>query len=187
VAPKGKFLAVPARPGRSGGGRAAVGWLKFSAGPGQAVRVPIPPPGPVPTGAAQFSRPTPGKCYVSELAPPAADWFIGAAETGTVELDTAAIMATAAGALPPDSRVLTGVRDRVRRDWRLAAGPERHAAGPDGRAGRPRADGQLHEATAMIENITARQDMVAIQLWGAPGVRRVLADDHTLLPGYRRR
>ena len=42
-----------------------------------------------------------------------------------MELDTAAIMAAVAGALvavgalPPDSAVLAGITDRVRRDWRL--------------------------------------------------------------------
>jgi hypothetical protein len=180
--PEGEFLAVPA-PGQAGsrGGRPAVRWLEFSAGSGQPARVQIPPPSSVPTGTTQPSWPTPAECYLAELAPPAADWSIGSAETGTVELDTAAIVAAvagallAAGALPPDSAVLTDIRDRVRSDWRLALS-DRQLALMDTQAGNERTTAGLavrlpfNQATAVIENITAHQDMVSVQLYGRPWV-----------------
>ena len=181
--PEGDFLAVPA-PGHAGsrGGRPAVRWLEFSAGSGQPARIQIPPPSSVPTGTAQPPWPTPAECYLAELAPPAADWSIGSAETGTVELDTAAIVAAvvgallAVGALPPDSALLPGIRDRVRSDWRLALSG-RQLALMDTRAGTERTVSAglavrlpFSQATAVIENITAHQDMVSVQLYGRPWV-----------------
>jgi len=181
--PEGDFLAIPV-PGHAGsrGGRPAVRWLEFSAGSGQPARIQIPPPSPVPTGTAQPPWPAPAECYLAELAPPAADWSIGSAETGTVELDTAAIVAAAAaallavGALPPDSALLPGIRDRVRSDWRLALSG-RQLALTDTRAGTERTASAglavrlpFSQATAVIENITAHQDMVSVQLYGRPWV-----------------
>jgi hypothetical protein len=96
--PEGEFLAVPVRGeaaslGESGsrGGRTAVRWLELSAGSGTPVRVEISSPATVPTGTTQPPWPTPAECYLDQLAPPDHDWSIGSFETGTVELDTAAI------------------------------------------------------------------------------------------------
>jgi hypothetical protein len=181
--PEGEFLAVPAA-GQvaSRGGRPAIRWLEFSAGSGPPVRVKMPPPGSVPTGTTELPWPTPAECYLAELAPPAADWSIGSAETGTVELDTAQIVAAVAaalvavGALPPDSAVLRGISDRVRDDWRLALSDRQLAlmdtwASP-GRTSRAGLAVRLpfEQATAVIENITAREEMVSVQLFGHPWV-----------------
>jgi len=186
--PEGEFLAVPA-PGEpaigevdSRGGRPPVRWLEFSAGSGAPVRVEIPSPAAVPTGTAEPPWPTPAECYLDELAPPDRDWSIGSFEAGTVELDTAAIVAAVAGALlavgavPPDSAVLAGITDRVRPDWHLALS-ERQRALMDPWASLGRASGTdlavrlpLKRATAVIENITAREDMVSVQLYGHPWI-----------------
>ena len=181
--PEGEFLAVAAPDGHgSGGVRPAVRWLEFSAGPGQPARLEIPPPAVVPTGTTEPPWPTPAECYLAELAPPARDWSIGAAEIGTVHLDTAGIVAAVAdalltvGALPQDSAVLTAITDRVRRDWRLALSDRQLAlmdtwAAPEqtSRAGLA-VRLPLEQATVVIENITARDDLVSVQLYGHPWV-----------------
>ena len=118
----GEVLAVPVG-GEAGsrGGRPTVQWLEFAAGSGPPVRIEIPSPAAVPAGTAEPPWPTPAECYLERLAPPDHDWSIGSFETGTVELDTAAIVAAVAdallavGALPPDSALLPGITDRVRR------------------------------------------------------------------------
>ena len=181
--PEGEFLAVPA-PGEAGsrGGRPHARWLEFSAGSGQPVRVEIPAPGSVPTGTTEPTWTTPAECYLAALAPPAPDWSIGSFETGTVELDTAGIMAAVAdallavGALPPDSALLTGIPGRARSDWRLTLS-DRQLALLDTWAGPGRASGAdlavrlpFEQATAVIENITAHEDMVSVQLYGHPWV-----------------
>jgi hypothetical protein len=181
--PEGEFLAVPVR-GETGShsSRPAVRWLQFSAGSGPPVRVEIPLPAAVPTGTTEPPWPTPAECYLDELAPPDHDWSIGSFETGTVELDTAAIVAAVAGALlavgalPPDSAVLTGITDRVRPDWHLALsdrqralmdpwGSPRQASGADLAVRLP-----LEQATAVLESITAREDMVSVRLYGHPWI-----------------
>jgi hypothetical protein len=123
--PEGELLAVPASgEASSRGGPSAVRWLEFSAGSGQPVRVEIPSPGSVPTGTTEPPWPTPAECYLAGLAPPAPEWSLGSSETGTVELDTAGIVAAVAaallavGALPPDSAMLTGTPDSAHSDWR---------------------------------------------------------------------
>jgi hypothetical protein len=164
------------------GGWPAIRWLEFSAGSGAPVRLEIPSPAAVPTGTAEPPWPTPAECYLDELAPPDRDWSIGSFETGTVELDTAAIVAAVAGALlavgalPPDSAVLTGITERVRPDWHLALS-ERQRALMDPWASPGPASGAdlavrlpLDQATAVIESITAREDMVSVQLYGYPWI-----------------
>ncbi len=181
--PAGQFLAVPAH-GQAGsrGGRPAARWAEFSAGSGPPVRAEFPSPAAVPAGTTQPPWPAPAECYLAQLPPPAADWSIGSSETGTVELDTAAIVAAVAGALlavgalPPDSAVLTGLPGRVCRDWRLALSDRQLAlmdtwAGP----GRPSGAGlavrlPFQQATAVIENVTAREDLVSLQLYGHPWI-----------------
>ena len=181
--PEGEFLAEPVR-GEAGsqGDGPAVQWLEFLAASGPPVRVEIPSAAAVPTGTAEPSWPTPAECYLDQLAPPDHDWSIGSFETGTVELDTAAIVAAVAdallavGALPPDSAVLTGVTDRVRPDWHLALS-DRQRALMDPWASPGQASGAdlavrlpLERATAVIESISAREDMVSVQLYGHPWI-----------------
>ena len=182
--PEGEFLAVPVR-GEAGsrGSRPAVRWLEFSAGSGPPVRVEIPSPAAVPTGTAEPPWPTPAECYLDQLAPPDHDWSIGSFETGTVELDTAAIVAAvvgallAVGALPPDSAVLTGITDRVRPDWHLALSDGQRALMDRPWASPGQAGGAdlavrlpLEQATAVLESITAREDMVSVRLYGHPWI-----------------
>jgi hypothetical protein len=182
--PAGEFLAVRVRgEAASLGERSAVRWLELSAGAGAPpVRLEIPSPAAVPAGATQPPWPTPAECYLDQLAPPDHDWSIGSFETGTVELDTAAIMAAVAGALvavgalPPDSAVLAGITDRVRRDWHLALS-ERQRALMEPWASPGQASGAdlavrlpLGRATAVLESITAREDMVSVQLYGHPWI-----------------
>ena len=188
--PEGDFLAVPA-PGEaaSGGGMPAVRWLEFSAGPGQGtppVRLEIRSPAAVPTGTTEPPWPTPAEAYLAELAP-VYDWSIGSFEAGTVELDAPEIVASVAsallavGALPPGSALLTAAQYRERRparaDWQRAV---THMWADDARervrrAGR--ANGAdlaipvpLEQATAVIENITAQEDLVSVRLYGHPWV-----------------
>jgi hypothetical protein len=181
--PEGEVLAVPAsREAGARGGRPAIRWVEFSAGSGPPARVEVPPPAVVPAGTAEPPWPTAAECYLAQLAPPARDWSLGSFETGTVELDTAGIVAAVAeallavGALPPDSPVLTGIPDSVRPDWRLALS-DRQLALMDTWAGPGRASGAglavrlpFEQATAVIENIAAREDMVSVQLYGHPWV-----------------
>ncbi|MDQ2812127.1 MAG: hypothetical protein M3Z75_09680 [Actinomycetota bacterium] len=175
--PEGEFLAVPVR-----GGGSAVRWLELSAGSGLPVRVEIPSPAVVPTGTSEPPWPTPAECYLDRLAPPDHDWSVGSFETGTVELDTAAIMAAVAaallavGALPPDSVVLPGITDRVRPDWPLALSDHQRAL-MEPWASRGQASGTdlairlpLKRATAVLEGITAREDMVSVRLYGHPWI-----------------
>jgi hypothetical protein len=181
--PEGEFraLSAPGEPG-SRGGRPVVRWLEFSAGSGQPVRVGIPSPGLVPTGTTEPAWPTPAECYLTEFAPPAPDWSIGSFETGTVELDTAGIVAAVAdallavGALPPVTAVLTGVPDSAHSDQHLILS-DRQSAHMDTWVGPGRANGAglavrlpFEQATVVIENIMAREGMVSIQLYGHPWV-----------------
>jgi hypothetical protein len=187
--PEGEFLAVPVRGeaaslGEAGsrGGGPAVRWLELSADSGPPVRVEISLPATVPTGTTQPPWPTPAECYLGLLAPPDHDWSIGSFESGTVGLDTAAIVAAVAdallavGALRPDSAVFTGITDRVRPDWHLALSDRQralmdpwaspgHASGADLAVRLP-----LEQATAVLEGITARGDMVSVRLYGHPWI-----------------
>jgi hypothetical protein len=120
--------------------------------------------------------------HLDQLAPPDHDWSVGSFETGRVELDTAAIVAAVADALvavdalPPDSAVLTGVTDRVRPDWHLALSDRQRALmGPWASSGPVNATDlavrlPLERATAVLESITAREDMVSVQLYGHPWI-----------------
>jgi hypothetical protein len=188
--PHGDFLAVPASgEAFSGGGRPAVRWLEFSAGSGQGthpVRLEIRPPAAVPTGAAQPPWPTPAEAYLAELAP-VYEWSIGSFETGSVELDAQEIVAAVAaallavGALPPGSALLTAAQYRewrpARADWQTAVRYTwlDNARDHGRRTGQANGTGlaarfPLEQATAVIENITADEDLVSIQLYGHPWV-----------------
>ena len=185
--PQGDFLAVPASGEAFSGGRPAVRWLEFCAGPGQGtrpVRLEIRPPATVPAGAAQPPWPTPAEAYLAELAP-VYEWSIGSYETGSVDLDAPEIVAAVAaallavGALPPGSALLTAALHRERRparmDWQRAvthiwAGNARdrvrHAGQANGAGLAVRFP--LDQATAVIETITAHEDLVSLQLYGHP-------------------
>jgi hypothetical protein len=176
--PEGEFLAEAVR-----GGGSAVRWLEVSAG-GETppVRFEIPAPGAVPTGTVRPPWPTPAECYLDQLAPPDREWSIGSFETGTVELDTEAIVAAVAealvavGALPADSAVLTGIADRVQPDWHLALSDRQRAlmqpwADPGAASGADLAVRlPLGAVTAVLESITAREDMVSVRLYGHPWI-----------------
>jgi hypothetical protein len=181
LAPEGEFLAVPI-PGAAGspGGPPASRWLEFSAGSGPPVRAEIVSSAAVLTGTTEPPWPTPAECYLAQFAPPARDWSLGSFEAGTVELDTAAIVTAVAdallavGALPSDSAVLAGLPGRVRSDWRLELS-DRQVALMDVWRGPARVSSaglaarlSFERATAVIESITAREDMVSIQLYGYP-------------------
>jgi hypothetical protein len=159
-----------------------VRWLEFAPASGPAARVVMPAPAQVAMGAADPPWPTPAECYLAELAS-VTSMSIGAAG-GTVELDTAQIVAAVAdallwaGALPPDSALLAdgasagrgpgGWREPLahlwgRRAWRRALDGEPARVGLA--AGLP-----LRQATAVIESITAHEDLVSVQLYGHPWV-----------------
>jgi hypothetical protein len=185
--PEGDFLAVPVPGKAASGGGPAVRWLEFSAGPGQRTppaRLEIRSPAAVPTGTAEPPWPTPAEAYLAELAP-VYDWSIGSFETGSVELDAPEIVAAVAaallavGALPPGSALLTAAQYRERRparaDWQRAV---THMWADDARerarrAGRANGAGlavpvPLEQAAAVIENITAYEDLVSVRLHGYP-------------------
>jgi hypothetical protein len=181
LVPEGEFLAVPA-PGEAGshGGPPAVRWLEFSAGPGQPARAEVVSSAAVLTGTTEPPWPAPAECYLAQFAPPAREWSFGSFASGTVELDTAAIVAAVAdallavGALPPDSEVLSGLPDTVRGDWGLDLS-DRQLALMDLWRGPARVSSAglaarlpFGQATAVIETVTAREDMVAVQLYGHP-------------------
>jgi hypothetical protein len=167
--PEGELLAVPA-PGAAGsrGARPAVRWLELSGGSGQPVRMTILPPATVPTSTTQPPWPTPAECYLAEL-PPLTEWSKGSSETGTVELDAAAIRAAvtgallAVGALPPDSALLTGPPDREPSGWQAPLAGQENSAGLAVRF-------PFNQATAVIENVTVHEDLVSVQLYGHPWI-----------------
>lgn len=185
--PQGEFLVVPASGEAFSGGRPSFRWLEFSAGSGQGtgpVRLEIRPPAVVPTGAAQPPWPTPAECYLAELAP-VYEWSIGSFETGSMELDAPEIVAAVAaallavGALPPGSALLTAAQYRERRparaDWQTSVTSMWLDNASVRRAGQANGAGlaarlPLEQATAVIENITAYEDLVSIKLYGHPWV-----------------
>jgi hypothetical protein len=187
--PEGDFLAVPVSGGAVAGARLAIRWLEFSAGPvpGTApVRLEIRLPAVVPTGTAEPQWPTPAEAYLAELAP-VYEWSLGSFETGSVELDAPDIVATVAaallvvGALPPGSALLTAAQYRERRparaDWQTAVTYKwvNDARERARRAGRVNGAGlavpvPLEQAVAVIENITAYEDLVSVRLYGHPWV-----------------
>ena len=72
--------------------------------------------------------------------------------------------------------MLTGIRDRVHSHWRLALS-DRQLALTQTLAGNVRTTGAglavrlpFNQATALIENITAQEDMVPVRLYGHPWV-----------------
>jgi hypothetical protein len=188
--PDGDFLVVPASgEAWSGTGRPVVRWLEFLAGSGQGegtgpVRLEIRPPAAVPTGTSEPVWPTPAEAYLAELAP-VYHWSLSSFETGSVDLDAPEIVAAVAGALlavgalPPGSALLEAPQYRERRparaDWQISVKHSWVAGARERmrRAGHANGAGlavplPLQQAMAVVENISAYEDLVSVQLYGHP-------------------
>jgi hypothetical protein len=149
---------------------------------GASGRVALPPPAQVPVGRSDPPWPTPAECYLATLAP-VTTISIGTsatvAEAGPEE--TANIVATVAdsliavGALPVTSTLLREVPGsgpgwhvqlahrwgrRAHRQARFRAAEHRRLA----------VRLPLEHATAVIESVSAHDDLVSIQLYGHPWV-----------------
>jgi hypothetical protein len=178
----GELLAEP-EPRAAGPASAdGVRWLEFTPASGQAARVVMPAPAQVAAGTANSPWPTPAECYLAELAS-VTSTSIGT-DGGTVELDTAQIVAAVAdallwvGALPPDSALLAdgAPAGRGPAEWRQPLAHLWHRQvwrraldGDPARAGLA-AGLPLRQATAVIESITAHENLVSVQLYGHPWV-----------------
>jgi len=172
----GTMLAEPQPAGSATGG--AVRWLEFAAAGTQPVRVVMPAPVPAETGQAEPPWPTPAEGYLANLAQ-VTSMSIGSDGT-TVELDAGQITAAVAdallwvGALPPDSSVLTDQtgspdwQEELVHRWGRQAWQREHDGEP-ARAGLA-VRLPLRRATAVIESITAHDELVSIQLYGHPWV-----------------
>jgi hypothetical protein len=177
---RGEMMAEPEpRPAKPIASR-AVRWLEFATASGPAARVDLMPPASVPTGLAERPWPTPAECYMAILG--AATSMKIATKGGTVELDTARIAATVAdallwvGALAPDSALLSGGtaavrepdgwREELKYQWGRQARQRTRDAEPE-RAGLA-VRLPLRRATAVIESLTARDDLVSVELYGHP-------------------
>lgn len=178
----GEILAEPEPRTPEPDAAGAIHWLEFATNSGPPARVVVPAPASVATGTADPPWPTPAECYLAVLAS-VTSMSLGA-DGGMVELDTAQIVAAVAdallsvGALPPDSALLSegATTDGGHRGWRE---PLVHLWGAHAR--RRACDGEpdqaglaarlpLRQATAVIESITAHDDLVSIQLYGHPWV-----------------
>jgi hypothetical protein len=141
----------------------------------------VPAPAGVATGTADPPWPTPAECYLAVLAS-ATTVSIGT-DRQTVELDTARIIATVADALlrvealPPDSALLSGGavaagqpawRQPLNYLWTDQARQRARAAQPDRAV--LAVSLPLRQATAVIETITAHEDLVSVHLRGYPWV-----------------
>jgi len=176
---RGEMMAEPEhRPAEPDGGRTPR-WLEFTTASGPAARVDLLPPAPVATGEAEPPWPTPAEGYLAVLG--AATSMTIATGGGTVELDTARITAAVAdallwvGALPPDSTLLSagaagrgpgGWREELKYQWGRQARQRTRDVEPE-RAGLA-ARLPLRRATAVIESIAARGDLVSVELYGHP-------------------
>ena len=176
---EGDMLAVPDSAGCPGDSP-GVRWIEFSTTTGPPVRLDLSSPAAVPVGLARPPWPSPAECYLAELPPPAPDWALGSDETGAVHLDPAAIVSAVAGALlavgalPPDSPVLADLYGKLRDRWRPSphagqlAGMDRWASEEAGAVASLAVRLPFERAAAAIENVTAREDLVSVQLYGCP-------------------
>jgi len=177
---RGEMMAEPEhRPAEPDAGRTPR-WLEFATASGPAIRVDLLPPAPVATGEAEPPWPTPAEGYLAVLG--AAASMTIATDSGTVELDTARIAATVAdallwvGALPPDSALLSagttagrgaeGWREELKYLWGRQARQRTRDVEPE-RAGLA-VRLPLRRATAVLESIAARGDLVSVELYGHP-------------------
>ncbi len=178
---RGEMMAEPQhRPAEPDAGRTAR-WLEFAtrAGP-RPRRSPAARPGG--DGGGRATWPTPAEGYLAVLG--AATSMTIATDGGTVELDTARIAATVAdallwvGALPPDSALLSagtttgrdpeGWREELKYLWGRQARQRTRDVEPQ-RAGLA-VRLPLRRATAVLESIAARGDLVSVELYGHPWV-----------------
>src|SRR5690348_119211 len=176
---EGEMLAVPARSG-SPDDPPDVRWLEFTTGSASPVRLNLSSPAAVPVGRARPPWPSPAECYLAEFSPPAPDWALGSDETGVVHLDPAAMASAVAdallavGAVPPDSPVLADLHEKLRDGWRPSpdAGQlgemDRWATAEPGTVAGLSVRLPLARAAAAIENVTAHEDLVSVQLYGHP-------------------
>jgi hypothetical protein len=176
---RGEMMAEPEhRLAESDSGRTARR-LEFATTSGPAARVDLLPPAPMATGEADPPWPTPAEGYLAVLG--AATSMTIATDGDTVELDTARITATVAdallwvGALPPDSALLTagtrgpeGWREELKYLWGRQARQRTRGVEPE-RAGLA-VRLPLRRATAVLESIAARGDLVSVELYGHPWV-----------------
>ena len=159
-------------------------WLEFTpACAGEAGRVALLPPAPVPVGTTEAAWPTPAECYLAELAT-VTSYSIGdsVSESTAGPEDTAKIVATVAdslmavGALPVTSTSLRefpgsspGWHVQLAHRW----GRRAHQQARSFRAAQHRSlvvPLPLEHATAVIENVSAQGELVSIQLYGHPWV-----------------
>jgi hypothetical protein len=180
----GELLTKPETEPRDSGpaSEGAVQWLELAAPKGSPVRVALPAPASVTTGTAGPPWPTPAECYLAALAQVTSMSI--STDDHTVQLDTAQIVAAVAGALlrtgalPADSALLSGppAANGGNPAWRL---PLMHLwarhAHQRARTTEPHRAGlavplPLRQATAVVESITAHEDLVSIQLYGHPWV-----------------
>jgi hypothetical protein len=175
----GEMLAEP-EPGPGGQATdAAVRWLEFATTSRPAARVDLAPPARVATGQAEPPWPTPAECYLAILGS-ATSVSIGT-DGRTVELDTAQIIAAVAnallwvGALPPDSTLLLsqkstdpGWGEQLKHLW----GRRAHQRARDGEPDRAGLAVRLpmRQATAVIERVSAHEDLISLELYGHPWV-----------------
>jgi hypothetical protein len=176
---EGDILAVPVSSG-SPDDLPDVRWIEFSTRSGPPVRLNLSSPAAVPVGLARPPWPSPAECYLAEFSPPAPDWALGSFETGAVHLDPPAIVSAVAdallavGALPPDSPVLATLYGKLRDGWQPSpdagqlAGMDRWASEEPGTVASLGVRLPFERAAAAIENVTARDDLVSVQLYGHP-------------------
>jgi hypothetical protein len=134
----------------------------------------------VPVGLARPPWPSPAECYLAEFSPPAPAWALGSDETGVVHLEPAAIVSAvtdallAVGALPPDSPVLEVLASKLRAGWQPTpdagqlAEMDHWASEEAGAVASLSVRLPFERAAAAIENVTAREDLVSVQLYGYP-------------------
>ena len=172
----GELLAEP-EPSAAG---EAVRWLEFTPVSGPPVRIVMSAPAQVASGPADPPWPTAAESYLAALAKVTSVSI--STNGGTAELDTERIVAAVAdallwaGALPPDSALLSGAvaaasapprwQQELMHLWGRRA---RQRAGNGPRAGLA-AGLPLRQATAVIESISAHEDLVWITLYGHPWV-----------------
>jgi hypothetical protein len=159
-------------------------WLEFTpAGAGASGRVVLAPPAPAQVGTTEAAWPTPAECYLAELATVTSYSISDSVSESTAgPEDTAKIVATVAdslmavGALPVTSALLRefpgsgpGWHVQLAHRW----GRRAHQQAARFRAAEHRrlvVRLPLEHATAVIESVSAQDDLVSIQLYGHPWV-----------------
>jgi hypothetical protein len=159
----------------------APAWFEFApARAGAPARVALLPPAEVPVGASEPPWPTPAECYLAELAR-VTSYSIGQATVGPEE--TAELVATVAdsllavGVLPVTSTLLREFPASRAPAWQHPLvsqwGRRAHQRAAGFRASEHR--GQvvrlpLEHATAVIESVSAQEELVGVQVYGHPWV-----------------